>query len=314
MPFEFLTQRGVGGGLALLDFLCPLFYPIGIPICPSLHYCWEVSPMNLSGFFQGKWNGLISRTDLAWTLSEPCDDSLLPFQPESWPKSITEPTAYYLNCTRFFHRKAPAFIREHRSYFQSGQRGFGEDSFHVMWQALFEACRPTSFLEIGVYRGQVLSLVSLLARQARLDCRVCGVSPFSPAGDSVSKYIRNLDYLEDTKANFRAFSLPPPRLIRGFSTDPDAIKEFSSTSWDWVYIDGNHEYEVAKQDFLNCSRCLAPGGKIILDDSALFTSYKPPRYATAGHPGPSRLAGELSSFGFTEILQVGHNRVFQKSF
>jgi SAM-dependent methyltransferase len=290
-------------------FVCP----IGIPICPSLYYDQGYSAMNLGGFLQNKWNGFVSRADLARTLSESCDDRLLPFQPVSWPQSISDPTAYYLNCTRFFHSKAPAFIREHRNYFQSGQRGFGEDSFHIMWQALFEACRPKSFLEIGVYRGQVLSLVSLLAQQARLDCRVCGVSPFSPAGDSVSRYIRNLNYFEDTLANFRAFSLPSPRLIRGSSTDPSVIREFSSNSWDWVYIDGNHEYVVAKQDFLNCSRCLSPGGKIILDDSALFTSFKPPRYATAGHPGPSRLAGELSSYGFTEVLQVGHNRVFQKS-
>jgi SAM-dependent methyltransferase len=269
--------------------------------------------MNLSGFLQGKWNGLVSRADLARTLSKSCDDSLLPFQPESWPRSIRAPTEYYLNCTRFFYQKAPNYIRDHRRYFRAGQRGFGEDSFHVMWQALFETCRPSSFLEIGVYRGQVLSLLSLLARQARLDCRVCGVSPFSPAGDSVSRYIRDLDYFEDTLVNFRAFSLPPPQLIRGFSTDPNVIKGFSSTSWDLVYIDGNHEYEVAKQDFLNCSRCLAPGGKIILDDSALFTPFIPPRYATAGHPGPSRLAKELPLLGFTEVLQVGHNRIFQKA-
>jgi len=270
--------------------------------------------MNLGGFLKGRMAGLVAKFHLARTLLGPCDDSFLPLNFKSWPRSILQPTAYYLNCTRFFYQKAPSFVRTHRRYFRTGQRGFGEDSFHIMWHALFEASCPKNFLEIGVYRGQILSLVSLLARQAQAGCLVCGVSPFSPAGDSVSRYTDKLDYFEDTLANFRAFTLPPPQLIRGFSTDPDVVRKFSSTLWDLVYIDGNHEYVVAKQDFLNCSRCLAPGGKIILDDSALFTSYKPPRYATAGHPGPSRLAGELSSFGFTEILQVGHNRVFQKSF
>jgi hypothetical protein len=35
-------------------------------------------------------------------------------------------------------------------------------------------------------------------------------------------------------------------------------------------------------------------------------------FATAGHPGPTRLAGEIDRKKFREILQVGHNRVFQK--
>lgn len=269
--------------------------------------------MRLLNFLRGSILRFAARINLHFTLLDKCDNSLLPIHPESWPKSIVKPTAYYLNCARFFHQKAPDFLRAHRSFFKEGQRGFGEDSFHIMWHALFETCRPKSFLEIGVYRGQVLSLVTLLAQVAKSDCLVCGVSPFSPAGDTVSQYIGNLDYLEDTLTNFRAFSLPAPRLIRGFSTDPGVIREFSSTLWDLVYIDGNHEYETARQDFLNCSRCLAPGGKVVLDDSALGTPFTPPLYATAGHPGPSRLAEELPSLGFSEVLQVGHNRVFQKT-
>jgi len=269
--------------------------------------------MGLARFLKSSLARQESRFQLRCTLRQQYEDSLLPLHAESWPKSTAEPTPYYLNCTRYFYQKAPDFIRAHRNYFKACQRGFGEDSFHIMWQALYQLFRPRSFLEIGVYRGQILSLVPLLARQERLGCSVCGVSPFSAAGDSVSSYIRNIDYFEDTLANFRAFSLPTPRLIRGLSIDPHVIREFSSASWDLVYIDGNHDYEIAKQDFLNCARCLAPGGKIVLDDSALSTSYTPPRYATAGHPGPSRLAQELPFFGFSEILQVGHNRVFQKT-
>lgn len=43
----------------------------------------------------------------------------------------------------------------------SGESGHLE-AFHVMWFLLHREFKPRSFLEIGVYRGQVLSLVSVL--------------------------------------------------------------------------------------------------------------------------------------------------------
>jgi hypothetical protein len=44
----------------------------------------------------------------------------------------------------------------------------------------------------------------------------------------------------------------------------------------------------------------------------LSTLYRPPSFATSGHPGPSRIADEIDRNNFREILQVGHNRVFQR--
>ena len=230
----------------------------------------------------------------------------------SWPASVENPTDYYVNCVRFFHQAAPARLQEHRKFFSKHGRGFGEDAFHIMWHALCSVGRPTSFLEIGVYRGQVISLVSLVTKSLELDCLICGVSPFTSAADSVSRYLAAVDYQKDVLENFKVFNLRPPKLIQGFSNDAQVVADFSSRQWDLIYIDGNHEYEVAKADFINCSKILSPGGKIVLDDSALYTSFRPPLYATAGHPGPSRLAKEIGSFGFQEVLCVGHNRVFQK--
>jgi len=44
----------------------------------------------------------------------------------------------------------------------------------------------------------------------------------------------------------------------------------------FCYIDGNHTYEYAKQDFLNCDAYLVNGGFILFDDSTLteFTLHK----------------------------------------
>ena len=229
-----------------------------------------------------------------------------------WSESLKRPTEFYFECVRYFDRQLPLALREHRAYFVRGRRGFGEDAFHVMWYLLFNAFKPESFLEIGVFRGQTLSLAALLSRDQARRCAVHGVSPFSPAGDSVSRYESSVDYYEDTLRNFDHFGLPHPSLLRAYSTDAAAKQWIGSRSWEVIYIDGNHDYEIARQDWEICSASTKPGGLIVLDDAGLSTSYHPPVFATGGHPGPSRLATEIDRTRFRELMQVGHNRVFQR--
>ena len=230
-----------------------------------------------------------------------------------WPGSLADPTAFYFRCCHYFDRNLPETLRAHRHYFMQQRRGFGEDVFHTLWFLIFREFHPDSFLEIGIYRGQSLSLAALLAREFKLNCKIHGISPFSTAGDTVSRYRPGVDYYEDTLKNFAHFQLPAPALLKAYSTDAAAAALIASCQWAVIYIDGNHEYDVARQDWELCARHLAPGGLIVLDDSGLSTSYRPPRYfSTSGHPGPSRLASEILRTEFQEILQVGHNRVFQK--
>ena len=229
--------------------------------------------------------------------------------------SLSNPTAYYLDCARFFFQGLPAPYRQHRHYFDGSEgvmRGFGEDAFHTMWFFLLEDLKPRSFLEIGVYRGQIISLAALWSRVTGNPCEVHGISPFTAAGDAVSEYENGLDYYQDTVANFDPFQLPHPQLIRAFSTDPSARERIASRPRDVIYIDGNHDYQVASQDWTACSQAVRPGGLIVLDDAGLTTSYVPPVFATGGHPGPSKVASEIDRSQFREVLQVGHNRVFQK--
>lgn len=231
---------------------------------------------------------------------------------EQWTESLTDPTEFYRRCFHYFQIRLPAELRAHRQYFCAEGRGFGEDSFHVMWFLLFREFKPAAFLEIGVFRGQTTSLAALLARTNAASCDVFAISPFSSAGDSVSRYAKNVDYYEDTLKNFAHFDLPKPSLLRAYSTDPEAVHLIKSRLWDLIYIDGNHDYEIARQDWEHCAANIRLGGLIVLDDAGLTTSYRPPLFATGGHPGPSRLATEIDRSRFVEILQVGHNRVFQK--
>jgi len=238
--------------------------------------------------------------------------SISTISPEEFPASLKDPTLYYKRAFQDFHREIPLAVREHRNYFIAERRGFGEDAFHTMWWHLITRFRPASFLEIGVYRGQTLSLVSLLAKIEGFETVVTGISPFSSAGDSVSNYDRNLDYQADTLANFAYFELPPPELVKAYSTDAQAVELIRGRIWDIIYIDGNHDYEIVKADWAICCEVTAVGGLIVLDDSGLSTSYQPPAFATGGHPGPSKLASEINDSRYEEILQVGHNRVFRR--
>jgi hypothetical protein len=230
-----------------------------------------------------------------------------------WTRSLKDPTAFYEDCVIAFYRELPEALREHRRYFSENKRGFGEDAFHTMWRLLMERFRFRKFLEIGVYRGQTLSLVSMLQREFGVtDGEVWGVSPFASVGDSVSRYKEDVDYLTDTKSNFQHFDLHEPKLLKAYSTDLAAVELIGSKSWDAIYIDGNHDYEIVRGDWDNCAASVKSGGIIVLDDSSLNTSFEAPVFATKGHPGPSRLAEEIDRARFEEILRVGHNRVFQK--
>lgn len=212
----------------------------------------------------------------------------------------------------YFWNLAPGWLKNHREYFSKEKRAFGEDAFHAMWYHIFKELKPQKVLEIGVYRGSTISLFSLLSQQFQIETEVHGISPFTSAGDTVSKYLKNINYYDDVKKNFDYFNLAYPFLHKGFSTDEEMVNLIKSNTWDLIFIDGNHDYEVAKADFDVCSMSIRKGGLIVLDDSSLYTGFKPPFYSSAGHPGPSKVASEINRDSFTEILSVGHNRVFKK--
>jgi hypothetical protein len=269
--------------------------------------------MSITGLLRSYW-GRATLSYLEWQLSR--QTGRLNLGRENWPESLRDPTGFYADCLRYYHQRLPAELKEHRGFFQNvrgDHRSFGENAFHVMWYLLVQEFKPVNFLEIGVFRGQTISLVALCARLAGVPCDVYGISPFVPAGDAAPFYRPDLDYYADTLANFDHFHLPQPKLLRAYSADPPALELIASRQWDISYIDGAHDYEVALNDWLACSKAARPGGLIVMDDAALSTGFRARRFAASrGLPGPSRVADEIDHTRFREILQVGHNRVFQK--
>ena len=112
----------------------------------------------------------------------------------------------------FFSEDIPLFVKNHRKYFKESSRGFGEDLFHVMWFYLFKDLRPKNVLEIGVYRGQVLTLWSLLSKEMNIGANIYGLSPLKNINDKVSEYI-DIDYKSDIEKNCDKFNIKVPNLI-----------------------------------------------------------------------------------------------------
>ena len=215
----------------------------------------------------------------------------------------------------YFKFKSSKLVKTHRWYFKQNKRGYGEDAFHAMWEVLIKNFKPNYLLEIGVYRGQIISLFELLVSSYSKEFEIWGISPLDNSSDSVSEY-KDLDYHEDIKKNFDYFKLSNPNLLNSYSNDTKAKKFISEKIWDFIYIDGSHEYEFVKRDINNCLPFLKKGGLLILDDSSLYEDFNLSlgnKNIFKGHPGPSKAMQELkNSSEVSFYLGVGHNNIFIK--
>lgn len=185
--------------------------------------------------------------------------------------------------------------------------GFGERSFIWMWKLLVDEMPDKfSFLEIGVFRGQILALIKLLANRTerKIISRV-GVTPLDSTGGHWES-----DYAADIRLLHETFKLKQPEIIKGLSTDEGVIR-IARGQYNMVYIDGGHEYEVVKQDIANYAPMVKHGGYLVIDDCA--DRYNLPNGYFRGIRDVSKAVDEvLPNEQFKELFNVVHNRVFQR--
>lgn len=212
--------------------------------------------------------------------------------------------------------QATPALRRHRDHIEQNKLGFGDRAFHWLWKLLVDAMPdPFRFLEIGVYKGQVLSLIGMLAMHTRKDAYVFGVTPLNEAGDQYTGY-PSADYVAIIE-ELQAWSAVPlarqARLIQGFSTD-DAIKARCRTlaPFDMVYIDGCHDFHAVASDLIVYGELLKPGGYLLMDDAS--TELHLPAGIWPGHADVAEACRKVLAPDerFSEVCAVGHNRVWRK--
>lgn len=198
-------------------------------------------------------------------------------------------------------------LKAYRDWIESNIFGFGERSFLWMWKLLVDEMPEWfNFLEIGVFRGQILGLVSLLSEREKKRGEVYGITPLDSTGGHWES-----NYKDDIEHLFKTHKLRlPTRIIKGLSTDPEVIKE-ADIGYRIVYIDGGHSYEVAKADILNYSGLVQLGGYLVIDDCA--HKYDLPEGYFRGIDTVSQAVDELlPNEYYKELFNVMHNRVFQR--
>ncbi|HVZ95247.1 MAG TPA: class I SAM-dependent methyltransferase [Chitinophagaceae bacterium] len=228
------------------------------------------------------------------------------------------------------------FLKKHRDFIEQNALGFGERAFHYMWFLLIESLssknNPVSVLEIGVYKGQILSLWALIAKSLNLPLIVNGITPLKGKKRPGSKlwlrlnhkaskkykedidngnFYEEADYYSIIRSVFEKFDLDfsSVNLMKGYSTQRKIIKQASKKKYSIIYIDGDHSYQGALFDIQNYSPLLEEGGFLVMDDASC---YLPSTKFWKGHKAVSDACNILPELGFKNILNVGHNRVFQK--
>ena len=154
-------------------------------------------------------------------------------------------------------------LKAYRDFIEQNAFGFGERCFLWMWNEIIAKMpQEFTFMEIGVFRGQILAIVSLLAERHGKKVRRIGITPLDTSdGHWESDYEADIIRLHDV------FNIKDDyELIRLDSTNPNAIKLASQNPPDVLYIDGGHTYEVVKSDLTHYLPILKVGGTLVIDD------------------------------------------------
>ncbi len=201
----------------------------------------------------------------------------------------------------------------HRRWVEGNHFGFGEMSFHWMWKLIVDEMPEVfSFCEIGVFRGQVLSLIKLLAERTGRKAYRYGVGPMSPIGIGWDS-----DYFEDVRIIHDYFDLATDyTIIHGLSENHLVIEETKSyAKFDILFVDGGHEYETVVSDLCYYTDMVKVGGYLVIDDACCNLNFPPSGYFTGIEPVTRAvLEWEQTELGkqFKFVFNVVHDKIYRR--
>jgi hypothetical protein len=210
-------------------------------------------------------------------------------------------------------------LKNHRDWVVQNNFGYGNRAFHWMWYLITqELPLEFKFLEIGVFKGQLISLMSMLNAYHRKSGQIYGITPLTNAGDKYSKH-PDVDYEGHIQRIYQQFGLDASDLgiIQGLSNDPDIIETAQELGpFDVVFVDGCHDYEVVVSDITHYGDMLKVGGLMVIDDVSSYLKIPDGliRMDWRGLEDVSNAARDTieKDKRFQHLFAVGHNRVWRK--
>lgn len=219
----------------------------------------------------------------------------------------------------FFENKVKQipFLYSHSNYIGKQNMGFGELPFHYLWLLLVgKMTKDFKFLEIGVYKGSILSLVKLISNELDKSPQIYGISPLDFTGDKYLNRYDDVNYLECIGQLYAHFNLDISTtiLIKGLSTDENIKQSILEEGlFDIVYIDGSHNYDDVVSDIKLSNQLIKTGGYIVIDDSSSLLNMGI-KSIFKGHDDVGNAVKDLleSNPNYKHLFACGHNRIFKK--
>jgi Methyltransferase domain len=197
-------------------------------------------------------------------------------------------------------------------------------NLHLIDTAMKQLPSAAPILEIGSFCGLSANVLTHFKRKygAKNRLLTCDKWEFENAGNSNDPIgvsaIRFSDYRTFVKESFlrntRTFSsddlpftleMTSEEFFRAWSNRTEAQDVFGRSlslggPISFCYIDGNHTYEGAKKDFLNCDTVLENGGFLLFDDSTVEAF------------GVRNLMPEVLATGRYSLVAKNPNHLFQR--
>lgn len=209
------------------------------------------------------------------------------------------------------------FLKNHVDIVAKYNLGYGEKAFRYLWLLLFNKIKNNSkFLEIGVYKGSILALSQLCAKNLNKNIYSFGLSPLNETGDKYSNY-EQTNYLDSIKYLYHSLNISGnnTKIIQGLSTD-EIVKNGASKlgPYDMIYIDGGHDYDTVVNDITFAKNNLNSNGYLVMDDASSLLKFQPTNTRFNGHSDVGLAIRDHldNDINYKHLLACGHNRVWIK--
>ncbi len=139
---------------------------------------------------------------------------------------------------------------------------FFSNYFNV-WNKFLSELNRIKYLELGTFEGRSALFVSELKNCEQIVC----VDPYIEYPESEKYEFKMSDVFNSIDQNLKKIKNKNINLIRKKS---DEFFKENEEKFDVIYIDGYHQYDYVKRDFLNSFNCLKKNGILICDDFLWF--------------------------------------------